>query len=43
MSNLERVQNLLEFFEVCDDHNRYVINKLKELEQGIINELNVEL
>ena len=43
MTNLQRVQDLLGLFEVCDDHNIYVIKKLKELEQGIINELEVKL
>ncbi len=43
MSNLQRVRDILMYFEVCQDHNVYMIKKLKELEQGIINELNVEL
>ena len=43
MNNLEKVQEIISHFEVCQDHNLYIINKLKELEQGIINELQVKL
>ena len=43
MSNLEKVQEIINHFEICQEHNVFVINKLKELEQGIINELKVNL
>ena len=43
MSNLEKVQRIIEHFEITQAHNVYVISKLKELEQGIINELEVRL
>jgi len=43
MTNLEKIQEIINHFEVCQDHNVYIIKKLKELEEGIINELNVKL
>jgi len=39
MSNLEKIQRIIEHFEITQEHNVYVIRKLKELKQGIINEL----
>lgn len=43
MSTLDKVRNILNHFEVTQSHNVYVIKKLEELEQSIINELEVKL
>ena len=44
MSNtLQQIQDLLTYAEVCQEHNVFMIKKLKELEQSVINELEVKL
>lgn len=44
MSNtLEQIQDLLTYAEVSYEHNVFMIKKLKELEQSVINELEVKL
>lgn len=43
MNSLEKIQEIINHFEVCQEHNVYVVKKLKELEQSIINELEVKL
>ena len=43
MSNLDKVRDIINHFQVCQEHNTFIIHKLKELEQGIINELDVKL
>lgn len=42
-SNLEKVQNIISFCEVTQEHNVFILKKLKELEQSIINDLEVRL
>ena len=44
MSNtLQQIQDLLNYAEVSYEHNVFMIKKLKELEQSVINELEVKL
>ena len=43
MTNLDRVQEIIKYFNVVQEENQYIIKKLEDLEQSIINELEVKL
>ncbi len=42
MTTLDKVQEIISIFELVHEDNVYLLNKLKELEQDIINNLNVD-
>jgi hypothetical protein len=42
MTTLDKVQEIISIFELVYEDNVYLLNKLKELEQDIINNLNVD-
>ena len=43
MTNLDRVQEIIKYFNVVQEENQYIIKKLEDLEQSIINQLEVKL
>jgi hypothetical protein len=42
MTTLDKVQEIISIFGLVHEDNVYLLNKLKELEQDIINNLNVD-